>query len=131
MIVNLNLLVNQIIVIRLLLRDSPCPVVTVLRLDGYSERGVEATTVLDTLTNDGVAPTLVVEPVVTLAPEVEATIELYLGQQVVTSLGALRVSLIKLRSHVEEQLLCLSILAKVAVSLSLCVIHLSSTDKGE
>ena len=79
------------VVLGLSLRDYPCPLVAIVRSDSGYVGLEEATAIGPCLTYDGVAPTLVVEPVVTFAPKVETTIELDFGHQVVAGLGALLV----------------------------------------
>ena len=82
------------VVLGLTLGDNPCPLVAIVRSDSGYVGLEEATAIGPCLTYDGVAPTLVVEPVVTFAPKVETTIELDFGHQVVAGLQATKVMII-------------------------------------
>ena len=119
------------VVLSLTLWDNPCPLVGIVRSNGGYISLQEATTVFPRLAHDGVAPALVVEPVVPLAPEVETAIELDFGQQVVAGLGTLLQLWVALLVGIEEQLLSLGILTQMAIGLSLDIIHLGRTEQRE
>ena len=71
---------------------------------------METTAFAQSLTADGKPPTLVVEPVEALAPQVETTIQANLSQQIVAGLLALDECCIAVLIGLEQQLLSLGIL---------------------
>ena len=81
-------LVDETVVIKLSLRNLPGPLVAVADVDGHGESGGETAALGLGLAYDRLVPALVVIPVETFAPEVDAAIQLDLGQQVGAGLGA-------------------------------------------
>lgn len=79
---------EAVVVVGLAVRNDPCPAVAILGCDGDGLRCEEVATLLVGVTDDGVAPALKVAPVEALAPELEATVELDLLEQVVARLRA-------------------------------------------
>ena len=79
---------NQLVVVGFVLRDLPGPLVSVTDIDGNRIRSLETAALFLGLADDGLVPALVVVPVESLAPEVDAAVELDFRQQVGTGLGA-------------------------------------------
>lgn len=101
-------------------------------VDGHGEVGVEAAAFLGTVAHDGQSPALVVEPVVSLAPQLDAIVEADLVEEVLARLVA-SVVFVSVRLGVQgnQQIACLCLVAQVILCLSLDEIHLRSAEDAE